>query len=209
MRVSLPGFTRHGGPAPVPGFGVQLGDRANFGVEPEARVQVSSFETVEILADDEEVYLKHPVYDIVDPYLPLPAGVLLSARMAPPVFGRGLLEAISESDILARFGSRRCRWGRHIGPLQLCVQFPNESDRTRTFWTESQQSRISCSRSPARTTRTWALPAHTFPGNPYGGRPSTTASTTIRKSGRRPWTSPRFISKPSPYPRGAIGMIPG
>ncbi len=102
MRVSLPGFTQHGGPAPVPGFGVQLGDRANFGVEPEARVQVSSFETVEILAGDEEVYLKHPVYDIVDPYQPLPAGVLLSARMAPPVFGRGPLEAISESDILAR-----------------------------------------------------------------------------------------------------------
>ena len=101
MRVSLPGHTPHGGPVPVPGFGVQLGDRANFGVEPEARVQVSSFETVEILADGKEVYLKHPIYDIVNPYQPLPAGVLLSARMAPPVFGRGLLEAISESDILA------------------------------------------------------------------------------------------------------------
>ncbi|MCE2440990.1 MAG: thiol oxidoreductase [Candidatus Latescibacteria bacterium] len=101
MRVSLPGYSAHGGPAPVPGFGVQLGDRANYGVEPEARVQVSFFETVEKLADGEAVYLKHPVYYIVEPYQPLPAGVLLSARMAPPVFGRGLLEAISESDILA------------------------------------------------------------------------------------------------------------
>ena len=101
MRVSLPGYSAHGGPAPVPGFGVQLGDRANYGVEPEARVQVSFFETAEKLADGEAVYLKHPVYDIVEPYQPLPAGVLLSARMAPPVFGRGLLEAISESDILA------------------------------------------------------------------------------------------------------------
>lgn len=101
MRVSLPGLSTHGGPAPVPGFGVQLGDRANYGVQPEARVQVSYFETAEKLADGEEVYLKHPVYHIVEPYRPLPAGVLLSARMAPPVFGRGLLEAISESDILA------------------------------------------------------------------------------------------------------------
>ena len=101
MRVSLPGYSSHGGPASVPGFGVQLGDRANYGVQPEARVEVSFFETVEKLADGEEVYLKHPVYYIVEPYRPLPAGVLLSARMAPPVFGRGLLEAISESDILA------------------------------------------------------------------------------------------------------------
>ena len=101
MRVSLPGYSPHGGPASVPGFGVQLGDRANYGVQPEARVEVSFFETVERLADGEEVYLKHPVYYIVEPYRPLPAGVLLSARMAPPVFGRGLLEAISESDILA------------------------------------------------------------------------------------------------------------
>ena len=101
MRVSLPGFTPHGGPVPVPGFGVQLGDRSNFGVAREARVQVSFYETTETLSDGEQVYLKHPIYTIVDAYQPLPAGVLLSARMAPPVFGRGLLEAISESDILA------------------------------------------------------------------------------------------------------------
>ena len=30
MRVSIPGFTAHGGPAPVPGFGTQLGDRSKF-----------------------------------------------------------------------------------------------------------------------------------------------------------------------------------
>ena len=101
MRVSLPGFTSHGGPVPVPGFGVQLGDRSNYGVALEARVQVSFYETTETLSDGEQVYLKHPIYTIVDAYQPLPAGVLLSARMAPPVFGRGLLEAIPEADILA------------------------------------------------------------------------------------------------------------
>ncbi len=101
MRVSLPGFTPHGGPVPVPGFGGQLGDRSNYGVKLEARVQVSFYETTETLSDGEQVYLKHPIYTIVDAYQPLPAGVLLSARMAPPVFGRGLLEAIPEADILA------------------------------------------------------------------------------------------------------------
>lgn len=101
MRVSLSGFATHGGPVPVPGFGTQIGDRANFGVAPEARIRVDFYETVETLSDGTEVRLKHPLYAIVTPYQPLPAGVLLSARMAPPVFGRGLLEAISEADILA------------------------------------------------------------------------------------------------------------
>jgi CxxC motif-containing protein (DUF1111 family) len=31
----------------------------------------------------------------------LPAGIALSARAAPPVFGRGLLEAVPEDTILA------------------------------------------------------------------------------------------------------------
>lgn len=101
MRLSLPGVDAHGGPVPVPGFGVQLGDRASFGVAPEARVSVSYYETEETLSDGEKVYLQHPIYTLYDEYEPLPGGVLTSPRMAPPVFGRGLLEAISESDIVA------------------------------------------------------------------------------------------------------------
>ena len=41
------------------------------------------------------------VYDVVETYQPLPGDVLFSPRMAPPVFGRGLLEAIPEETILA------------------------------------------------------------------------------------------------------------
>ena len=101
MRLSLPGAGPQGGPVPVPGFGVQLGTRVNFGVTPEAGVSISYFETTEKLSDGAVVYLQHPSYDLVDPYQELPAGVSLSPRMAPPVFGRGLLEAIPEADILA------------------------------------------------------------------------------------------------------------
>ena len=103
MRVSLPGVgSEHpGAPAPVPGFGVQIGDRAIFGVVPEARVEVSYFEEEGRFADGGTYALRHPAYDIVDPYTEWPAGVLTSARMAPPVFGRGLLEAVNEAEILA------------------------------------------------------------------------------------------------------------
>ena len=50
--------------------------------------------------DGEIVTLRKPVFSIEDSYAPLPPGVLLGARMAPPVFGRGLLEALSEETIL-------------------------------------------------------------------------------------------------------------
>ena len=103
MRVSLPGAgSEHpGAPAPVPGFGVQIGDRAIFGVTPEARVEVSYFEEQGRFDDGGTYTLRHPTYHIIDPYTEWPAGVLTSARMAPPVFGRGLLAAVEEAEILA------------------------------------------------------------------------------------------------------------
>ena len=102
MRVSLSGTSvdTPGAPAPVPGFGGQIADRAIFGVDPEARVEVS-YTTESGRFDDGEGYtLQHPTYDLADTYVDLPAGVLMSPRMAPPVFGGGLLEAVEESAIL-------------------------------------------------------------------------------------------------------------
>ena len=103
MRVSLPGAgSEHpGAPAPVPGFGLQVGDRAIFGVEPEGRVETSWFEEEGRFADGGTYTLRHPAYELTDTYIDLPAGVLTSVRMAPPVFGRGLLEAVDKSEILA------------------------------------------------------------------------------------------------------------
>ncbi|HJN29021.1 MAG TPA: di-heme oxidoredictase family protein [Candidatus Latescibacteria bacterium] len=103
MRVSLPGASIDppGAPVPVPGFGGQIGDRAIFGVEPEARVEVTYRIEEGRFADGQVYRLAHPTYDLVDPYTDLPAGVLTSPRMAPPVFGGGLLEAVPASEILA------------------------------------------------------------------------------------------------------------
>ena len=103
MQVSLPGAgSGHpGAPEAVPGFGLQIGDRAIFGVEPEGRVETSWFEEEGRFADGGIYTLRHPGYELTDTYIDLPAGVLTSVRMAPPVFGRGLLEAVDESEILA------------------------------------------------------------------------------------------------------------
>jgi CxxC motif-containing protein (DUF1111 family) len=100
LRISIPGQGPHGEPVGVPGFGGQLQQRGIFGVLAEAGVNVNYTETSYQFPDGESYSLRKPAYTIVNPYMALPGGVMVSARMATPVFGLGLLEAIDESSIL-------------------------------------------------------------------------------------------------------------
>ncbi len=102
IRISVPGQGANGGPNPVPGFGGQLQQRGIFGVLAEAGVDVSYTETTYQFADGESYALRKPLFTIVNPYMPMPSGVMISARMATPVFGLGLLEAIDEGSILSK-----------------------------------------------------------------------------------------------------------
>ncbi len=101
IRISIPGTDQHGGPNPVPGFGGQLQQRAIFGAQPEATVDIQYVEQVYAFADGESYSLRSPTYTLVNPYAALPSNVMISPRVAPPVHGLGLLEAISENDIVA------------------------------------------------------------------------------------------------------------
>lgn len=101
LRISLFGTDEHGGPNPVPGFGVQLQNQAIFGYEPEVTYGVTFTELKETLADGTVVTLRKPTFSLANSYIPVPAGAMLSPRIGPPVFGLGLLEAIQEADILA------------------------------------------------------------------------------------------------------------
>lgn len=101
IRVSIPGVAEDGGPKPAPGFGGQLNSKAVFGVAPEARASIDWSEDTHQFADGEVYSLRTPTVVLSDPYIPLPANMMTSARVAPPIFGRGLLEAINQSDILA------------------------------------------------------------------------------------------------------------
>ncbi|MEP6952040.1 MAG: di-heme oxidoredictase family protein [Ginsengibacter sp.] len=102
MRLSLKDMEdAHGGPKAVPGFGLQLQDVATFGVSPEARVTISYIESNFTFTDGETVQLRNPSYQIQNPYTSLPADYLFSPRMAPSVFGIGLLENIPEATILS------------------------------------------------------------------------------------------------------------
>lgn len=102
LRLSISGKNEHGGPLEVPFFGGQLQNKAIFGVESEGEVNIA-YQNIDIaLNDGEMVQLQKPTYTITNPYMPLPAGVLISPRIAMPVFGLGLLEAISEQTILSK-----------------------------------------------------------------------------------------------------------
>lgn len=102
FRVSVGGTDAHGGPAPVPGFGGQLQPRGIFGVQPEGQVAITYAESPVVLADGTTVMLRTPDYQVTSPYIALPADLHLSPRVAPPVFGLGLLEAIPESSLQAQ-----------------------------------------------------------------------------------------------------------
>ena len=101
FRISIPGSGPNGGPRAVPGFGGQLQDRAVYGVQPEGRVAIGHVELPGQFAEGTGYSLLRPTYSIVSSYAPIPDGMMLSPRVAPPVFGLGLLEAVPESAIMA------------------------------------------------------------------------------------------------------------
>lgn len=102
VRLSIEGENPDGtgAPLPTPGFGGQLNDKAVFGVAPEADVRIVYEETERSLADGETVRLRTPAVTLENPYANLPEGLMTSARVAPPVFGRGLLEAVPDERLL-------------------------------------------------------------------------------------------------------------
>jgi CxxC motif-containing protein (DUF1111 family) len=103
VRLSLPGEGAHGAPKPLPDYGDQL---QTFGIPrfipPEGQVHVRWREQEIALADGEVVVLRMPDVSISDlSYGALGEGVMTSARVAPPLVGVGLLDAVADETILA------------------------------------------------------------------------------------------------------------
>jgi CxxC motif-containing protein (DUF1111 family) len=102
VRVSLPsGIPRvPGGPVAVPGFGTQLQDHAVFGFTPEVRLTLAWDEEVGNYQDGGAYSLRRPRLSITDAEgRALPSQMLTSLRIGPPMFGRGLLEAIDAATL--------------------------------------------------------------------------------------------------------------
>lgn len=81
-----------------PNYGDQLQDFALPGIKAEGRVQIQYQEKPFIFADGETVSLRQPTLSVDQlGYGPLHPKTQLSARIAPPMIGLGLLEAIPEA----------------------------------------------------------------------------------------------------------------
>jgi CxxC motif-containing protein (DUF1111 family) len=103
VRVSLPDGAPGdpGGPIPVPGYGTQLQDHATIGL-PEVLITLEWVEHEELFGDGSTISLRAPRLTIRDGNGdPIPITMKQSYRIAPPIIGLGLLEAIDEGTLEA------------------------------------------------------------------------------------------------------------
>lgn len=137
MRLSVPAKTEQqkaliaSGKAAFikePTYGAQLQDFAMQGLAGEGRINVSYAEKKVSINSDQQVSLRVPTYTITDlSYGPLDPATMLSVRIANPMIGLGLLEAIESADLLA---------------LEDPLDSNNDgiSGRANRVWQESSQS---------------------------------------------------------------------
>lgn len=108
VRLSIPAGPEHAevvrerGIAPEPSYGGQLQDMAIPGVAPEGKVRLR-YSTEQVrFADGTEVELRRPEIELSDmAYGDMHPETRMSLRVAPPMIGLGLLEAIPEEALLA------------------------------------------------------------------------------------------------------------
>ena len=102
VRLSIPGTDTHGGPNPHPVYGGQLNEYGVPGVPGEGRAEIRYTEKVIKLKDGEQVTLRTPGITFVElGYGNFTPDMMTSPRIAQPLFGLGLLQAVSDADILA------------------------------------------------------------------------------------------------------------
>ncbi|MDR0208370.1 MAG: c-type cytochrome [Pseudomonas putida] len=108
VRLSIPDQPQYAkeierlGVVPEPVYGTQLQDMAVPGVAPEGKVRVAYTTQTVTFKDGHTVELRRPALQITQlGYGPMHPETRFSARVAPPMIGLGLLEAIPEAAILA------------------------------------------------------------------------------------------------------------
>jgi CxxC motif-containing protein (DUF1111 family) len=102
FRLSVAGQSPHGEPISEPNYGAQLNDVALMGAVAEGKIKVSYQEIQGMYADGMPYSLQKPIYEFLNlGYGALQPNTMISPRIAQQIPGLGLLEAISESSILA------------------------------------------------------------------------------------------------------------
>jgi CxxC motif-containing protein (DUF1111 family) len=113
VRISIPGQGEHGEPVPHLNYGDQIQNQGLMGqdkeatylgerVPPEASLYLDWEDVAVSFADGERIVLRKPKLRVEKlNFGPLGPEVMYSLRMAQPTYGLGLLEAVTEADVLA------------------------------------------------------------------------------------------------------------
>ena len=142
MRLSIPGTGAHGGVVPDPVYGDQLNNAAVQGVQPEGQVRIRTQTLRGRFADGTPYTLQKPLYRLTDlAYGPLAPGAMISPRIAPQIAGVGLLEAISDQDILANAAAQAAAPGPIKGQVnRVWDDFAQAQRIGRLGWKANQAS---------------------------------------------------------------------
>ena len=140
IRVSIDGRSESGGPNPHPAYGDQIEDHAVPGVEAEGRVHIHYRDTTIPLPDGTNVTLRAPKIEISDLHFgPLGKHIHLSARLAQPLVGLGLLESIPEAAIWAKAAEQKAQGGPvHGHPNWIWNQAKSTMSIGRFGWKANQ-----------------------------------------------------------------------
>lgn len=102
VKLTGVGTGDHGQPNGDPVYGDQLRDHAVAGAEPDGQVHVEWTERTGTFADGTPYSLRSPRWSVEGLTAgPLAPATSIAPRLAPPVIGLGLLEAIPEADVVA------------------------------------------------------------------------------------------------------------
>ncbi len=102
IRLSIPGADAHGGPLDEPSYGGQFQPRAIVGVPSEGLPGLAYEEVEGAYGDGEPYVLRRPSVVFASlAFGPMDPEAMTSLRVAPAVFGLGLLELVPEADLLA------------------------------------------------------------------------------------------------------------
>ena len=142
MRLSIPGVGAHGAVVPDPVYGDQLNNAAIQGVQPEGQVRIRYQNLRGLFADGTRYTLRKPLYSVTQlAYGPLANGIMISPRIAPQLAGVGMLEAISDEDILTNATAQAAMAGPIKGqPNRVWDDFAQGIRIGRFGWKANQAS---------------------------------------------------------------------
>jgi CxxC motif-containing protein (DUF1111 family) len=100
VRLSIPGTNPHGGPKPIPQYGDQLQHRSVEGVPAEGSAQLHYEIITGQFTEGTDYELRKPIVTFTDlQFGDLPTNAMYSLRLANPIIGLGLLEAVPASTL--------------------------------------------------------------------------------------------------------------